>query len=161
MFIKSIVKCLCEDRVIDINQIYKMLNWKNPLEVQLKGICLARDIKDLSFLIKPPADSSVWEQCAKILCEKSNGELEPYLEKLFEWIEDLNWPGASDIYERLKKFPSCKIHSIYSHNLQKAIQMEDYPWKFSLKLFSSEKPDLIQYLPKEQQTFLMETDKDE
>ena len=90
--------------MIDINQIYKMLNWKNPLEVQLKGICLARDIKDLSFLIKPPADSSVWEQCAKILCEKSNGELEPYLEKLFEWIEDLNWPGASDIYERLKKF---------------------------------------------------------
>ena len=41
------------------------------------------------------------------------------------------------LYERLKKFPSCKIHSIYSHNLQKAIQMEDYPLKFSLNLFST------------------------
>ena len=144
--------------MVDINKIYEMLNWKNSLEVQLKGISSARDIKDLSFLIKPPADPSVWEQCAKILSEKSNEELEPYLEKLFEWIEDLNWPGAYDIYERIKILPSCKIYSIYSYNLKKAIQQEDYPWKFSLKLFASEKPDLIKYLPKEQQIFLMETD---
>ena len=60
----------------EISEIYKMLNWENPVAVQLDGISFAREISDLSLLIQPPAEPSVWEYCAKILCEKSDAELE-------------------------------------------------------------------------------------
>lgn len=42
-------------KVLDINQIYKMLDWRNPNEIQLEGIRMAREINDLSLLIQPPA----------------------------------------------------------------------------------------------------------
>lgn len=60
------------------------------MAVQLEGIRLAREINDLSLLIQPPAEPSVWEHCAKILCEKTDVELEPYLDELLEWLQDLN-----------------------------------------------------------------------
>lgn len=93
----------------EISEIYKMLNWENPVAVQLDGISFAREISDLSLLIQPPAEPSVWEYCAKILCEKSDAELEPYLDKLLEWLQDLNWPGALTISERLKRFSGEKL----------------------------------------------------
>lgn len=88
----------------DINNIYEMLNWENPTKIQMKGISLAQKINDSSLLIQPPAEPSVWEQCAKILAEKSDDDLKPYLDGLLEWLQDLNWPGALIILERLKMF---------------------------------------------------------
>lgn len=101
----------------DMNKIYKMLSWKNSFEVQSEGIKLAREINDLSLLIQPPVDPSVWEHCAKILCEKTDAELEPYLDGLLEWLQDLNWPGALTIVERLKTFSGKKL----KQPLEKAI----------------------------------------
>lgn len=45
----------------NIYNIYKLLNWKNSPETRLEGIRLAKEINDLSLLIQPPADPSVWE----------------------------------------------------------------------------------------------------
>lgn len=92
-----------------IEEIYKMLNWENPAEIRLIGIKLAREIKNLSLLIMPPAAPSVWEQCANILAEKSDNELEPFLGNLLEWMQDLNWPGALIIMDRLKVFSGTKL----------------------------------------------------
>ena len=46
----------------------------------------------------------VWENCARALYEISDERLEKHLPSLLEWLEDLNWPGALIILERLKKF---------------------------------------------------------
>lgn len=93
----------------DINTIYNMLSWEKSHEIQLEGIRLAREIDDLSLLIQPPANPSVWETCAEILREKTDFELEPYLKSLLEWLQDLNWPGALIILERLKIFSGEKL----------------------------------------------------
>ena len=93
----------------DIQNIYEMLNWKNPPETQLEGIRLAKEINDVSLLILPSAAPSVWECCAQILCEKSDLVLEPYLDRLLEWLQDLNWPGALIILDRLKFFAGEKL----------------------------------------------------
>jgi len=93
----------------DIQNIYKMLNWKNTAETQAEGIRLAKEIKNLSLLIMPPAAPSVWEACAEVLCEKSDMDLEPYLESILEWLQDLNWPGALLILDRLKTFSGEKL----------------------------------------------------
>lgn len=93
----------------DINEIYRMLNWENADEIRAKGFCLAKDIEDLSLLILPPAAPSVWECCAQVLCEKPDIVLEPYLNSLLDWLQDLNWPGALIILDRLKVFSGEKL----------------------------------------------------
>lgn len=93
----------------NINEIYKMLEWKNTDEMQAEGLRLARNIKDMSLLIFPPAEPSVWERCAQVLCEKTEVTLEPYLDDLLEWLQDLNWPGALIILDRLKVFSGKKL----------------------------------------------------
>lgn len=109
----------------DINKIYEMLNWRNSPAVQLEGIRLVREINDLSLLIQPPADPSVWEHCAKVLCEKSDAELEPYLDGLLEWLQDLNWPGAMTIVERLKTFSGEKLKKPLESAIIKSNKMSD------------------------------------
>ena len=93
----------------DIQNIYKMLNWENTDETRAEGFRLAKKIEDLSLLILPPASPSVWECCAQVLCEKSDIVLEPYLDSLLEWLQDLNWPGALIILDRLKKFSGKRL----------------------------------------------------
>ena len=93
----------------DIENIYKMLNWENTDETRTEGFRLAKKIEDLSLLILPPASPSVWECCAQVLCEKTDMVLEPYLDSLLEWLQDLNWPGALIILERLKDFSGEKL----------------------------------------------------
>ena len=96
----------------DINQIYRMLNWHSRFGDQLQGIKLARNLDDLSLLILPSANGegkNIWENCARALYEISDDRLEKYLPSLLEWLQDLNWPGALIILDRLKIFSGEKL----------------------------------------------------
>ena len=93
----------------NIQSIYKMLNFENSNETRSKVIRLAREIEDLSLLIFPPAAPSVWECCAQVLSEKTDTVLEPYLDSILKWLQDLNWPGALVILDRLKSFSGKKL----------------------------------------------------
>ena len=88
--------------------IYRLLNSDNN-KVQNIGLSLANKVKDLNFLIMPPAPPLVWENCAKALYEMSDDKLEKYLPSLLEWLQDLNWPGALVISDRLKIFSREKL----------------------------------------------------
>ena len=112
----------------DIFKIYQMLYWKNPEEIQLEGIRLAKGVKDLSLLIMPPAHVSTWETCACILSEKSDEELEPYLDKLLEWLQDLNWAGSYTILERLQKFQGEKLAKPFLNSVSLAKSELDTMW---------------------------------
>lgn len=109
----------------DIQEIYRMLNWEEPEEIRTKGICLAKEIEDLSLLILPPAAPSVWECCARILSEKNDLALAPYLARLLDWLRDLNWPGASIILDRLKKFPGEQLKEPFIAQLAQAKSLDN------------------------------------
>lgn len=49
-------------------------------------------------------EKNVWDNCAKVIISKTDEELQPYLDRLFNWIQDLNWPGALMILERLQTY---------------------------------------------------------
>ena len=103
-----------------IDEIMQMLDSSyeknNSEEVQNKGIELGKKVKffDVFFQPKYPSGKMTWENCARIICDKTNDELEPYITQMFEWVEDLNWPGALLIFERLvdmagsDKYEKCK-----------------------------------------------------
>ena len=118
---------------ISIDKIFEYLSWYNSNEIQECGMKLASNIKNLSVLIMPIENKNIWENCAKVLINKSDEELEPYLYKLFEWLQDMNWPGAYLIYDRLINISAEFFSNSYQYSLSVAKQMQDYSWENVLK----------------------------
>ena len=90
--------------------LLKKLNWNNSIELQREGINEGLKEKNLMMFMRPyvPGEfnlsKQVWENCARILYQKSDEDLTPYLEHMFEWLQDLNVPGALIISKRLYEF---------------------------------------------------------
>lgn len=101
--------------MFDIDQIMNMLDWNKDIKTQKKGIELAKNIKCINAFIlpmHPECNKNVWENCAKILADKADEELLPYLTEILLWVEDLNWPGAIIILERMKKIKEVRHLSL-------------------------------------------------
>ena len=124
--------------MIDITKIMDMLDWQMPFEIQAKGISLARNIETIAPFIQPLTpkhNKNVWDNCAKIIAERSDDELEPFLVELFEWLQDMNWPGAFCILNRMKQY--ANKDSIYNAKkvcIEKAKRSGDEVWASNLRL---------------------------
>ena len=124
--------------MINIDEIFKYLSWNNNNETQAYGIELASNIDNLSVLIMPIEDKSIWENCAKVLIDKNDEKLQLYLFKLFEWLKDMNWPGADLIYNRLIGMSTEIIYPVYHDSILLAKQTSDHIWEMALKDFFTE-----------------------
>lgn len=129
----------------NIDKIYDMLSWDNDLEIQTQGIAEAKKMRSLSGFILPilgrKNSKAVWENCAKVLEGKSNRELEPYQQELFRWLQDLNWPGATIIYDRLLQIPYSEIETALDVCLRSAKETNDWAWERALLAFKKDKLD--------------------
>lgn len=120
----------------NIISIYRMLDWNSSIEDQKKGILNAQKIKDISCFIQPmdrQFNKSIWENCAIIISQRENEELAPYMIPLLEWLQDINWPGANTISERLKKMPIDFILKPMSYVIMRASEKEDKEWLYNLR----------------------------
>ena len=117
--------------------LLKKLNWNNPIEIQREGIREGLKEKDLTIFMTPyvPGEfnlsKQVWENCARILYQKSDEELTPYLENLFEWLQDLNVPGALIISKRLYEFSKNNIflfEEVKNKCIKRATKSNDKIW---------------------------------
>ena len=121
-----------------IDKIFEMLSVENNEKVQLQGIEKAKKIQHLSVLIMPIESKAIWENCAKVLISKNDEDLKLYLFELFKWFQDINWPGAFLIYDRLKCIPFHDLELAYSSSLEQAEKTNDYPWILALNDFKNE-----------------------
>lgn len=122
--------------VYTIDEIYDMLAWDSGMEE--KGIEEGKKLRNLYPFIQPnvPGKSkSVWENCAKIIVSKTDEELKPYLFSLFEWLQDMNWPGAMEIFDRLSKIPFDVLEIYYQMSVKEAKKTKDNVWLMILKDF--------------------------
>lgn len=90
-----------------IDEIMDMLDWNKSSEIQAKGRELAKTIKCFNVFLQPrfpEYNKNVWDNCAMIIADRTDLELRPYLHDLFEWLIDMNWPGAMCILDRLKRY---------------------------------------------------------
>lgn len=122
-----------------IDEIYDLFMWDNQLSNEeneakaQKGIEAAKQIKNLfpfmrPIVVPPKKSKSVWEPCAKVVAMRSDEELLPYIFLLLEWVQDLNWPGAEIIYDRVVQFPYASIEFAFRHTRRKAEQTNDSFW---------------------------------
>ncbi len=133
---KSIVKNFAETIYLtDIDYILNLLKWENKSKDQQKGIELGKNLKCINAFILPikPYSKEIWENCAKILYSKEDIELEEYLFDLLEWLQDLNWPGALIIEERLNKYKKdIKMKTAIEESLLKSKLEKDKEWEKNL-----------------------------
>ena len=83
---------------------------------------------------------SVWEPCARVIASKSDEELKqkPYLNAMFQWLQDINWPGAIIIYDRLLQMPFSEIEESFIHIRRFAEEEKDMLWLYALDEFKKE-----------------------
>jgi len=128
--------------MVDIDYIMDLLDWNNSPEKQEQGVALARNVKCINVFLQPgsrPYGKNVWDNCAKILSARSNEELSPYLIQLMEWVQDMNWPGAACILDRLKGMVNEPLfqHS-YTICLKYARALDDEVWESNLKMLEAD-----------------------
>ena len=126
----------------NINYILSLIDWNNTLDQQAAGIKIAESIKDIQAFIQPCTESynkNVWDNCALIISKRSDAELLPYLDKLFAWLQDMNWPGAFCILDRLRKYAKTPSYdSVLSTSFEKAKAENDYVWWNNLQMLKGE-----------------------
>ena len=57
---------------VDIDTLFVMLDEEQPTEVQEAALREARKIKSLSVFMQPIEYKWSWENCAKVICEKTD-----------------------------------------------------------------------------------------
>ncbi len=118
---------------VGIDQIFECLSSDKSEEIQALGVELASNINNLSVLIMPIENKSIWENCAKVLTSKSEEELQLYFIELFEWLKDMTWPGAYLVYDKLISVSTERFSPAYEYSLSVAQQMQDHIWETVLK----------------------------
>ena len=99
-----------------IDEIMDLIQWDQPETEQQRGIAMAREVRCLKAFFQPGSreyGKNVWDNCAEIICERSDEELRYYITDMLLWLEDLNWPGAELIQERLKQFREVNMLVMY------------------------------------------------
>lgn len=106
-----------------IDEIIDMLSEESDIEIQKLGIKLGKKVKNFNAFIQPCISKYSylsWENCAEIICSKTTEELIPYLNELFWWVQDINYPGAYKIEAKLKEM---KSNDIVLKKLEKQIKI--------------------------------------
>ena len=128
-------------KLINIDYIMGLLDWNKSIAYQAEGIKMAENIENINVFLQPCSknyNKNVWDNCAKILSARSNEELSPYMIELMEWLQDMNWPGAFCIFERLKGMVNEQLfqHS-YTICLKYAQALEDEVWENNLRMLKA------------------------
>ena len=113
---------------VDIDTLYEMLDEEQPIEIQEAALREARKIKSLSVLMQPVEYKLSWKNCAKVICEKTDKELNSYKYEMLEWLQDINWPGAFLIMERLEKMNPQLLLNATIYAVKQALLLKDNEW---------------------------------
>lgn len=124
--------------MINIDYIMSLLDWNKSADEQANGVEMAKDVENINVFLQPcnkNYSKNVWENCAKILSDRPDDELSPYLVELLGWLKDLNWPGAFCIIDRLKKYTYDASYNMALNTCLKYAQaLGDDVWESNLRM---------------------------
>ena len=118
----------------NIDEIMSLIDWNRSESDQLNGIRMAEDIKCIKAFFQPSCkdySKNVWDNCATIICKRSDDELNYYIDDMLLWIRDLNWPGAEQIQERLIQFQDVQYLTMWLNSFVPALKkLNEDRWLF-------------------------------
>lgn len=133
---------------MNIEELLDLLDWNLPDEVQKAGIISASE-ENIEVFLQPNTkrhNKNVWQNCAVVLSQKTDDQLRPHLHALFSWISDMNWPGAFEIWDRLKNFKdNAVLTEEWVKAMQKAQATKREDWVIILMQFAKENGLTIGY----------------
>lgn len=125
----------------DIDYMMNLLDWNKSSIEQAEGIRLARSVENIQVFFQPCTkhfNKNVWDNCAKVLSARSDEELSPYWGQMLAWLQDLNWPGAYCILDRIKRISDKTVFNVtYAICMKCANAMEDTTWAENLKMIEN------------------------
>lgn len=93
--------------MLSVDYILSLLDGQRPAEEQKQGLKLADRVSNINVFVMPRTKrfhKNIWNNCAKIICAKSDYELEySKIHTIFEWIKDPMFPGRELIKDKLSK----------------------------------------------------------
>lgn len=89
---------------------------------------------DVKLLIQPQDLNLQWDKCAIIITKMGYQVVKPFLIDLFEWLQDMNWPGALTIRSFLLTIPKDEFDQLYCTAFNIALERGDDDWAYNLKL---------------------------
>lgn len=129
--------------MVDIDYIMELIDWNKSEKEQLQGIRMAQEVQSINVFLQPcnkRYNKNVWDNCAQILAKRKDEELSPYLIDLFRWLQDLNWPGAFCVFDRLKRYSDVNsFNYAYDICLKCAKALGDEVWLANLQILQKEK----------------------
>lgn len=129
--------------MVNIDYIMGLIDWNKNSAEQMKGIQMAKDVENIKVFLQPcnkNYNKNVWDNCAKILSERTDEELSPYLIELLEWLRDLNWPGAFCILDRLQQYADDALYNrAFNICIKYARALDDDVWESNLNMIHRKK----------------------
>ncbi len=106
------------------------LSWFLPPETQSETIEDVLSTKDFNWgsLILPDGRKDCWQNCAEILSRLPDRVIAPLAPRMLEWVQDVNWPGAFTIVERLRKLPPEMLTPGLDTARKSALEKMDAIW---------------------------------
>ena len=124
--------------MVNIDYIMELLDWNKTDSEQRHGIALAKNVQSINVFLQPcnsTINKNVWENCAIVLAEKSDEDLSPYLGELLAWLQDMNWPGAFCILNRLQRYAdNNSLRDAINICIEKARKCRNEVWEGNLCL---------------------------
>lgn len=78
------------------------------------------------FLLKQKKND--WDKYARIISTKNDEDLISFLPVMFDWIENIETPGAIIIYYRLKSFSKKRINEKLEIKIEETLINKKYIW---------------------------------
>lgn len=129
--------------MMNVDEIICLLDWNKSLDEQAEGIKMAKQVENINVFLQPCPknyNKNVWDNCAKVLSERTDKELSPYLVELLEWLQDLNWPGAFCIFDRLQKYADEASYNQALNTCFKYVQAtQDDIWAYNLRMLEAQR----------------------
>ncbi len=117
-------------------EIFKKLDWKNPIEEQKEAIEYIRENKDLKLnYLAPPYLVVCWDNAADVLHQLGFDRTKGITYELLEWQQDFFWPGADTIRRLLYTFPNDHLIPYFEKAIKEAYDHMDDEWLYNLGHF--------------------------
>lgn len=115
---------------------FKDLDWNSPKETQEKAISEFVSMVNLNpIVLVQPYGKEYWENSALILCKIGFPGIENAIPYLFNWLQDINWPGSLTIMKLLKSLPKNSIIRHLETAASQAYYSSDEIWLSNLATF--------------------------